>query len=165
MALLESCIAQPPPRELENGAVRFEGTRVSLDSVIYCFNQGYTAEDVVRSFTTLILRDVYFMIAYYLDNREAVDAYIQWQEVKAKDIRGPILCPRRRGFALLKHGGSAPCACLCQCFLYISKNSSNNEWQNSVVFLPIELLRLFTPRLMPGGCIIDSHVRFRFSQV
>ena len=78
MALLENYVAQPPPlRELENGAVRIEGTRVSLDSVIICYNQGRTAEDIVRSFPTLKLRDVYLVIAYYLDNKEVVDAYIQ----------------------------------------------------------------------------------------
>ncbi len=88
MALLESYIAQPPPlRELENGAVRIEGTRVSLDTVIAYFNQGYTAEDIVRSFDTLKLRDVYLVIAYYLDNKDAVDAYIMRQEEEGEKIR------------------------------------------------------------------------------
>ena len=88
MALLESYIAQPPPlRELENGAVRIEGTRVSLDTVIACFHQGYTAEDIVRSFDTLKLRDVYLVIAYYLDNKEAVDDYMKRQQEKGEEIR------------------------------------------------------------------------------
>ena len=91
MALLENYVAQPPPlRELENGAVRIEGTRVSLDSVIHHFNQGRRPEDIVRWFTTLKLRDVYAVIAYYLDHREPVDAYIQRQEVKAEEIRREI---------------------------------------------------------------------------
>ncbi len=91
MALLESYVAQPPPlRELENGAVRIEGTRVSLDSVIHHFNQGRSPEDIVRSFTTLKLRDVYLVIAYYLDHREAVDAYIQRQEAEADELQRSI---------------------------------------------------------------------------
>lgn len=88
MALLESYIAQPPPlRELENGVIRIEGTRVSLDTVIAYFNQGYAVEDIVRSFDTLKLRDVYAVIAYYLDNKEAVDAYMKRQEEKGEEIR------------------------------------------------------------------------------
>lgn len=88
MALLESYIAQPPPlRELENGAVRIEGTRVSLDSVIVCYNQGRTAEEIVRSFPTLKLRDVYAVIAYYLDNKAVVDDYIQRQEAEANELQ------------------------------------------------------------------------------
>ncbi len=88
MALLESYVAQPPPLyETEQGAIRVQGTRVSLDTVIACFSQGYTAENIVRSFDTLKLRDVYAIIAYYLDNKEAVDAYIKRQQEKGEEIR------------------------------------------------------------------------------
>ncbi len=91
MALLESYVAQPPPLyETERGAIRVQGTRVSLDTVIACFNQGYTAEDIVRSFDTLKLRDVYAVIAYYLDNRDVVDAYIKRREAEAAEIRREI---------------------------------------------------------------------------
>ena len=88
MALLESYVAQPPPlRELENGAVRIAGTRVSLDSVIICYNQGYSAEEIAMNFSTLKLRDVYAVIAYYLDNKESVEAYLARQEEAAQEIR------------------------------------------------------------------------------
>ena len=87
MALLESCVAQPPLSETEQGAIRVQGTQVSLDTVIAYFNQGYTAKDIVRSFDTLKLRDVYAVIAYYLDNHDAVDAYIKRQEEKGQEIR------------------------------------------------------------------------------
>ncbi len=86
---LEAGIA-PPLRELENGAIRIEGTRVSLDSVVHHFNQGRTPEDIVRSFPTLNLRDVYAVIAYYLGHRSVVDAYIERQEVKAEELRREI---------------------------------------------------------------------------
>ena len=91
MALLKSYVAPPPPlRELENGAIRVGDTRVSLDSVIYQFNQGRSAEDIVRSFPALKLRDVYAVIAYYLDNQETVDAYVKRQEEKGEKIRREI---------------------------------------------------------------------------
>ncbi len=88
MALLESYVAQPPPLyETEQGAIRVQGTRVSLDTVVAYFNQGCTPEDIVRSFDTLKLRDIYAVIAYYLDNKEAVDAYIRRQEEKGEEVR------------------------------------------------------------------------------
>lgn len=67
MALLESYVAEPPPLyETEQGAVRVRGTRASLDSVIHAYNSGETPEGIVRSFTTLKLRDVYAVITYLL---------------------------------------------------------------------------------------------------
>jgi uncharacterized protein (DUF433 family) len=87
MALLESYVAQPPLYETEGGAIRVQGTRVSLDTVISYFNQGYTAEDIVRSFDTLKLRDVYVTIVFYLDNRDAVDTYIKRREAEAAKLR------------------------------------------------------------------------------
>ena len=61
MALLESYVAQPPPlRELENGAIRVGDTRVSLDSVIHVFNQGYSAEEIVLSFSVVAQYELFF---------------------------------------------------------------------------------------------------------
>ncbi len=77
MALLESYVAEPPPLyETEQGAVRVRGTRVSLDTVIHAHNSGATPEEIVQSYTTLTVRDVYAVITYYLDHRDAVDAYM-----------------------------------------------------------------------------------------
>ena len=90
MALLESYVAQPPLYETEQGAIRVQGTRVSLDTVIYHYRDGRTPESIVQSFDTLKLRDVYAVIAYYLDNREAVDAYITRREAEAAELRREI---------------------------------------------------------------------------
>jgi len=99
MALLETSIA-PPLRELENGSIRVGETRVSLESVIHHFNQGRTPEDIVRSFPTLVLRDVYAVIAYYLSHQATVDAYIQRQEKKARELRREIEVSRPPGNSL-----------------------------------------------------------------
>ena len=91
MALLESYVAEPPPLyETEQGAVRVRGTRVSLDSVIYAYNSGATPEDIVRSFTTLKLRDVYAVITYYLGHQEVVEAYLARRAAEAAEIRKKI---------------------------------------------------------------------------
>jgi len=91
MAFLESYVAEPPPLyETEQGAVRVRGTRVSLDSVIYAYNSGATPEDIVRSFTTLKLRDVYAVITYYLDHQDVVEAYLARRTAEAAEIRKKV---------------------------------------------------------------------------
>jgi uncharacterized protein (DUF433 family) len=51
-------------------------SRVSLDSVVYAFLNGQTAESIARSFDTLSLEQVYGAIAFYLSRRDEIDAYL-----------------------------------------------------------------------------------------
>jgi uncharacterized protein (DUF433 family) len=55
-------------------------TRVSLDSLVYAFREGQTAESLAQSFPVLTLEQVYGAITYYLANREVIDAYLLQQE-------------------------------------------------------------------------------------
>jgi len=57
------------------------GSRVSLDSIVYAFLDGQTAESIAQSFAVLSLEQVYGAIAFYLANRSEVDAYL----AKARD--------------------------------------------------------------------------------
>ncbi len=52
------------------------GNRVSLDSVVYAFLSGQTAESIAQSFPALTLEQVYGAIAFYLSNCPDVDAYL-----------------------------------------------------------------------------------------
>lgn len=61
----------------EEGVYRMRGTRVSLDSVVYRFLQGETPETIAQAFPVLSLEQVYGAVAYYLANREAVNAYLE----------------------------------------------------------------------------------------
>ena len=72
---------QPVPlRKAEDGTWRVGNTRVLFDLVVYAFNNGRTPEEIVQSYDTLQLEDVYAVIAYYLANRSEVDNYLQEQE-------------------------------------------------------------------------------------
>lgn len=62
------------------GAWRIAGTRVSLDSVVYAFRQGSTPEEICQDFPSLSLALAYAAVAYYLQYREAVDAYLTEQD-------------------------------------------------------------------------------------
>lgn len=59
------------------GTWRIAGTRVSFDSVIHSFWKGATPEEVCQDFPSLSLAQVYEAIAYYLKQRDKVDAYLQ----------------------------------------------------------------------------------------
>ena len=68
--------------EHREGGCWVAGTRVSLDSLVYAFREGQTAESLAQSFPVLTLEQVYGAIAYYLAHREAIDAYLREQEAE-----------------------------------------------------------------------------------
>ncbi|MCH8124759.1 DUF433 domain-containing protein [candidate division KSB1 bacterium] len=55
------------------------GSRVSLDSVVYAFLEGQSAESIAQAFPVLSLEQVYGAIAYYLANKKNIDAYLKNQ--------------------------------------------------------------------------------------
>jgi uncharacterized protein (DUF433 family) len=62
--------------EQRNGGFWVTGSRVSLDSIVYGFVDGQTAESIAQSFPVLSLEQVYGAIAFYLANRAEIDAYL-----------------------------------------------------------------------------------------
>jgi uncharacterized protein (DUF433 family) len=69
------------------GVYRVAGTRVSLDSIVYAFLDGHTAESIQQSFPLLTLEQVYGAITYYLAHREDIDAYLQVQEAAFETLK------------------------------------------------------------------------------
>ena len=59
--------------EKHDGGYWVAGTRVSLDSIVYKFLRGESAEGIARSFPVLSLEEIYGAIAYYLGNQAEVD--------------------------------------------------------------------------------------------
>jgi uncharacterized protein (DUF433 family) len=79
-----------PLTTTEFGTIRVGRSRVSLDSVIYHFKQGATAELIAESFPSLDLAEIYAVIAYYLANSESVEEYLQQQEAEADALQQQI---------------------------------------------------------------------------
>ena len=75
-----------PLRVDASGAVRVGDTRVSLLSVLTAFQRGNTPEQIVHSFPTLELSDVYSVVSYYLTNREEVDSWLQKERAEGERI-------------------------------------------------------------------------------
>lgn len=107
-----SLIIEAPPVPLrvdEHDVMRVGKTRVTLDTVVYAFNQGASPEEIVMSYPTLDLADVYAIVNYYIHNRADVDAYVHQRETEAarireenekrfpqEDIRARLLARRRK---------------------------------------------------------------------
>ena len=51
-------------------------TRVSLDSLVYLFREGASAEGIVESYPALTLEQVHGALAFYLANQDEVDRYL-----------------------------------------------------------------------------------------
>lgn len=75
-----------PLTEDQHRVMRVGQTRVTLETVIHAFEQGHTAEEIVSHYPALKLADVYAVIAYYLNHRAEVHAYLQQQEAAAKKV-------------------------------------------------------------------------------
>ena len=74
----------------DQGTIRIKDSRVSLDSIVHHFKLGASAEQIVYSFPSLHLGDVYSSIAYYLTHRSKVEAYLEEQEVAGDDLQGQL---------------------------------------------------------------------------
>lgn len=79
-----------PMKADRDGVIRVGGTRVRLETVIYAFNEGCIPEEIVSQYPALKLADVYAVIAYYLNDRAAIDAYISNRSETARTLRQEI---------------------------------------------------------------------------
>src|SRR5262245_8512195 len=59
-----------------DGDIVLTGHRVGLYHIVRYYNEGYSPEMLVEQFPTLPLALVHKVIAYYLENRDAADAYV-----------------------------------------------------------------------------------------
>jgi uncharacterized protein (DUF433 family) len=58
------------------GAYRIGNTRVSLDSLVYLFREGMSAESMVESYPALTLEQVHGALAFYLASKKEIDRYL-----------------------------------------------------------------------------------------
>src|SRR5437667_10996946 len=63
--------------EQRDGVYIVAGSRVSLDSIVYAFLAGQSAEAIAQAFPVLSLEQVYGAITYYLAHRDELDRYLE----------------------------------------------------------------------------------------
>jgi uncharacterized protein (DUF433 family) len=93
-----------------NGGYYLTGTRVSLDSIVECFDEGLSPEAILGEFETLTLAQVFGAIAFYLENQSAIDAYRVRQEQRFDAIRrasSPLPEGLRQRLAVARENPSA----------------------------------------------------------
>lgn len=89
MITLEKTQAMPL-RLTEDGTIRIADSRVSLDSVLYHYKLGASAEQIAQKFPALDLADVYAAITYFLSNQDTVEEYLLQQEAKGNEVQKEI---------------------------------------------------------------------------
>lgn len=75
-----------PLRVHESGTVYVGKTRVMLELVIDAYKEGKTPKEIVEIWDVLKLSDVHRVIAYYLDHRDEVEAYMRQQEIVGQQL-------------------------------------------------------------------------------
>jgi uncharacterized protein (DUF433 family) len=68
------------------GGWRIADSRVSLDSVVCAYWEGKSPEAIAEEFPALTPEQVFGAIAFYLHNREEIDAYFAQQTDKWKEL-------------------------------------------------------------------------------
>jgi len=71
----------------QDGVVRIGKSRVTLDTIVYAFNEGANAEQILERYPTLKLADIYSVIGYYLRHRTEVDTYLKDREAFRAEVR------------------------------------------------------------------------------
>ena len=61
-----------------------------MELVIHAFLQGETPEGIIDSYPTVKLSNLYAVLAYYLDHRVEVDAYVRQADQDAARIQQEV---------------------------------------------------------------------------
>ena len=70
-----------------DGGYYVAGSRVSIESIIYAFLRGESAETIAESFPALTLEQVYGALAFYLAERSRIDAYLGAEKAEFDRLR------------------------------------------------------------------------------
>jgi uncharacterized protein (DUF433 family) len=76
--------------EQRDGGYYVAASRVSLDSLVYAFRGGESAETIQQNFPSLTLEQVYGAIAFYLAHQADVDANIREGEDEVRASVPPL---------------------------------------------------------------------------
>jgi uncharacterized protein (DUF433 family) len=79
-----------PLHEDADGVIRVVGSRVTLDSVVAVFDRGAGPEEVVQSFPSLGIADVYAILAWVMSQRAAVDSYLARRAQEEEEARREV---------------------------------------------------------------------------
>jgi uncharacterized protein (DUF433 family) len=83
-----------------DGEIRLTGHRIGLFHVVHYYNEGYSPEMLLGQYPSLPLPLIHRVIAFYLENRAEVDAYVA--DYRDELNRQRMANPRRIDTAALR---------------------------------------------------------------
>lgn len=91
MTLIDALVPKSPPIQMDShGVARVGGTRVTLDTILWAYKAGESAEQIHDAYSSVSVADIHEVIAFYLNNQEGVDHYLAEQERLADEIQAKI---------------------------------------------------------------------------
>ena len=127
---------------VKSGVYLVADSRVSLDSLVYLFREGMSAESMVDCYPALTLERVHGALAYYLRNQREVDAYLEEgrriaesqhdqsretnAELIAKLQRARYAVPHSRLMSISTAGSSEACDAQRQKSIYELRRTPNS---------------------------------------
>ena len=76
-----------PIRRTAEGAILIGGTRVTLESLLYCYYEGASPETIQEAYPALSLPDIYLVLGYCLRNPQEVQAYMDQHKELTRTAR------------------------------------------------------------------------------
>ena len=71
------------------GSPRIAGTRIRVSQIVLLTEAGRSPDEIVAAYPHLSLADVYAGLAFYHDNREAIDREIREADARYADVTSP----------------------------------------------------------------------------
>jgi uncharacterized protein (DUF433 family) len=79
--------AEPAPIHINSeGTAYVTNSRVTLETIVFAFQNGDSAEQIADSYDVVSLADIYAVIAYYLNHQDEVDTYIKERQKQAQSL-------------------------------------------------------------------------------
>lgn len=95
-----------------DGHYRIAGTRLSLDSLVYLFEEGLTVEAMIDSYPGLSYEQVFGAMAFYLANKADVDSAMrraeaesELQQAKSRQDNATVIAKLKRARESLRLAG------------------------------------------------------------
>ena len=60
---------------------------MTLDTLVAAYDQGATADEIVRRFSVLDLQEVYTVLGFFLEHEDMVRAHLKEREQAAQELR------------------------------------------------------------------------------
>ncbi len=67
--------------------IRLKGHRMGIETILFDYLDGLTAEEIALRYPTLSMEEVYATITYYWHKQAAIDAYLKAAEEHEKRMR------------------------------------------------------------------------------